>query len=174
MTELSIVPECYVDTKVAEIISQAKRKYNHQPGSGNVANQLKNRLINIPALGIIDEDKNKGPVAKYFSEFDLITQKDGLLLKKHQARNQFLIIVCPEIENWLLNNSVIVNLHQSLSEYNLPDNLKDLKKITKAQSIDDNIGFYRFIKELVKRDAPGIITLKNWIEKFKESGTPFY
>ena len=38
MTELSIVPECYVDTKTAEIVSQAKRKYNHQHGCGDVAN----------------------------------------------------------------------------------------------------------------------------------------
>jgi hypothetical protein len=58
MTTLNIVPECYVDTKIVEILGQIK-KCNHQHGCGDVANELKHRLQNIPALGIIDEDKNK-------------------------------------------------------------------------------------------------------------------
>ena len=81
MTELSIVPECYIDTKIAEIIGQASKKYNHQHGCGDVANQLKNRLKDKIALGIIDEDKYKGPAAKYFSEFNIIVTENNLILK---------------------------------------------------------------------------------------------
>ena len=58
MTELNIIPECYVDTKVAEITGRAKRTYNHQHGCGNVANKLK-ELLNEIAIGIIDEDAKK-------------------------------------------------------------------------------------------------------------------
>ena len=164
MAELSIVPECYVDTKVAEIVGQA-RKYNHQHGCGDVANQLKNRLKDKPALGIIDEDKNKGPVPKYFSEFEQIKQENDLILKKHKEKKQYLILVCPEIENWLQKNATTVNL-------NLPANLYNLKQITKRQDIDNNIEFYRFIKDLIKKEAPGIITLKNWIESFNKNELP--
>ena len=66
MTVLNILPECFVDTKVAKIITFASEKYNHQHGCGQIANQLKNRLRDAIALRIIDEDKNKGPVAKYY------------------------------------------------------------------------------------------------------------
>jgi hypothetical protein len=164
MAELSIVPECYVDTKVAEIVGQA-RKYNHQHGCGDVANQLKNRLKDNPALGIIDEDKNKGPVPKYFSEFEEIKHENDLILKKHKEKKQYLILVCPEIENWLQKNASTVKL-------NLPANLFDLKQITKRQDIDSNIEFYRFIKDLIKKEAPGIMTLKNWIESFNKNELP--
>ena len=59
----------------------------------------------LPALGIIDEDKNKGPVAKYFTEFELLLEENGLILKKHIESQHYLILICPEIENWLLNNA---------------------------------------------------------------------
>ncbi len=72
MTVLNIVPECYVDTKIAEIVGQAKSKYNHQHGCGDVSNELHKSLTDEIALGIIDEDKHKGPPSKYFLEFDLV------------------------------------------------------------------------------------------------------
>lgn len=165
MTVLNILPECHVDTKVAEIITYASEKYNHQHGCGQIANQLKNRLKDNVALGIIDEDKNKGPIAKYFLEFEEMRSENGLILKKHFNRKQYLILICPEIEEWLLMNADAVNIE--LSTYNLPSFLKGFKQTTKAQNIDLHIGFYRFIKSLMNKKSPGIMTLKNWINAFK-------
>ena len=169
MTVLNIVPECFVDTKVAEILGQAK-KFNHQHGCGDVANQLKTTLKDKTALGIIDEDKNKGPAAKYFSEFNIIAEQNELILKKHNQRKQYLIMICPDIEKWLFNNAVVVNLDPTT--FNLPEKLSGLKIITKTQNIDRNIGFYRFIKEMIRKDAPGIVTLKKWIEAFNNNTLP--
>lgn len=163
MTILNIVPECYVDTKVAEIPGQAK-KYNHQHGCGDVANELKTKLHNKIALGIIDEDKNKGPASKYFSEFNILETKNHLILKKHKERKHYLIVICPEIENWLLTNATRVEIIPA--DYGLVNNLQGLKQLSKIQSIDKNIGFYRFIKKLLRKKAPGITVLKNWIELF--------
>jgi len=165
MTVLNILPECHVDTKLAEIITQASEKYNHQHGCGQIAAQLKNKLKDNIALGIIDEDKNKGPVAKYFLEFKEIKSENGLTLKRHDKRKQYLILICPEIEEWLLINATSVDV--DIANHNLPPQLKGFKQITKTQDIDRNIEFYQFIKLLVKKKAPGIITLRNWIEAFK-------
>ncbi|HEY8659068.1 MAG TPA: hypothetical protein VIL78_08520 [Hanamia sp.] len=165
MTALNILPECHVDTKVAEIITFASEKYNHQHGCGQIANQLKNRLKDNIALGIIDEDKNKGPVAKYFLEFKEIKSKNGLILRRHNNRKQYLILICSEIEEWLLMNAKSVNVN--LSDYNLPKDLYGFKQMTKTQDIDINIGFYQFIKSLVNKNASGIMTLKSWIDAFK-------
>ncbi len=166
MTELSIIPECFVDTKVAQILGQAK-KYNHQHGCGDVANQLRNKLKDKPALGIIDEDKNKGPVAKYFLEFKQITEETGLILKKHPQKAHYLIMICPDIERWLLLNANSSNINPV--DFDLPENLHGFKQITKTQNIDRNIGFYRFIKELLRKESPGVVTLKNWIEAFNNN-----
>ena len=169
MTVLNILPECYVDTKVAEIVGHASKKYNHQHGCGQIANQLKNTLKDKIALGIIDEDKNKGPVAKYFLEFKETKSENGLILKKHNIRSQYLILVCPEIERWLLQNANSVEINPNAEPYNLPKDLNGFKQITKTQNIDRNIGFYQFIKALINKEAPGIITLRNWIEAFKDN-----
>lgn len=167
MIELSIIPECYVDTKVAEIVGQAARKYNHQHGCGDVARVLKTKFSDTTAIGIIDEDKNKGPAAKYFSEFAEVVQQNELILRKHKSKPQYLIVVCPEIEKWLVNEANGVGI--ALSGYNLPDNLKGFKELTKTQNIDRNIDFYRFIKALIRKEAVGIITLRKWIELYKEN-----
>jgi hypothetical protein len=164
MAMLNILPECYVDTKVAEIVSRSSEKYNHQHGCGQIAFQLKNKLKDIVALGIIDEDKNKGPVAKYFLEFEEITSQNGLILKKHRERKQYLILICPEIENWLLMNANSVQVNPL--DFNLSENLKGFKQITKTQDIDLHIGFYRFIKSLLNKNAAGVTTLKSWINSF--------
>lgn len=167
MTVLNILPECYVDTKVAEIITHASEKYNHQHGCGQIANQLKNRLMDNFALGLIDEDKNKGPIAKYFLEFKEIKSENGLILKRHNNKKQYLILICPEIEEWLLMSANSVDVDPA--NHNLPQNLKGFKQITKIQNIDKNLEFYQFIKLLIKKGAPGIITLQNWIEGFKSN-----
>lgn len=166
MTALNILPECYVDTKVAEMISQSS-KYNHQHGCGQIANQLKNTFKNKVALGIIDEDRDKGPIANYFLEFIEVKSENGLILKRHTERAQYLILICPEIEEWLLNNANFVEVDPIY--YNLPKHLQEFKHITKKQNINTNIGFYQFIKTLLIKEAPGIITLRNWIEAFKEN-----
>ena len=165
MTELNIVPECYVDTKVTEIAGQTG-KCNHQHGCGDVANQLKNKLKDNIAIGIIDEDKDKGPAAKYFSEFIDIKVENNLVLKRHKERQQYLILICPEIEEWLLKDARAIGINTS--DFNLPEDLKGLKQLTKIQSIDKNIGFHRFIKKLLQEKAPAITTFKSWIDLFKD------
>jgi hypothetical protein len=166
MTTLNIVPECFVDTKIAEILGQVK-KCNHQSGCGGVANVLKNKLQDKFSMGIIDEDKNKGPHAKYFSEFKLIIEKNNLILKKHNSKEQYLILICPEVEEWLLADSKKVKINPA--DYGLKNQLADFVKKTKNRNIDKNEGFYRFIKALLREESPSITTLKQWIELFKEN-----
>jgi hypothetical protein len=164
MTVLNIVPECYIDTKIAEILGEIKR-LNHQHGSGDVANILKNKLRDRVALGIIDEDKNKGPVAKYFSEFTPLNQENNLIMKKHEVNKHYLILICPEVEKWLLADAEKTGINPL--DYGLPYQLKDLIQISKSKDIDKHEGFKRFIKSLVREKGPSVTTLKQWIELFK-------
>jgi hypothetical protein len=168
MTALNIVPEWYVDTKIAEIAGEAKRKYNHQHSCGDVSNELQNRLREKIALGIIDEDKGKGSVPKYFSEFVPIAQENNLILKVHATRKHYLIVVCPEIEKWLLADADKVGINPSEEEYNLPAKLEGLIQISKIRDIDRNDGFKKFVNALIREQAPSITTLKKWNDLFKE------
>lgn len=132
-----------------------------------MANKLKTDLKDKVALGIIDEDRYKGPSASYFSEFGILRRENNLILKKHSSRKQYLILICPEIEKWLLNNANVVGI--SPEEFELPKGLTGFKKLTKIQDINKNIGFYRFIKRLINSEAPDITMLKHWILLFKDN-----
>lgn len=162
MTALNIVPECYVDTKLAEILAESSTKFNHQKGHGNVANKMQFDVKNQFALGIIDEDTIKVRKAKYFSEFKNIKTENSLTLQKHNELNHYLIIINPAIEKWLLENAKISGVIPD----NLGNELEDLKSFTKKKAIYKNQGFYVFVKKLIRNQAPGIITLKLWIEQF--------
>jgi hypothetical protein len=166
MTDLSIIPECYVDTKVAEIVCQPRKKYNHQHGCGDVARTLL-KLKNAICLGIIDEDKNKGPRAKYLDEFKTVREESNLILQRHPQFKQYLVLICPEIEQWLMNDANAVNIKPV--DFELPDNLKDFTSLSKTRDIDKNEGFYRFIKSLLREKAPSISTLKVWLELFQSN-----
>ena len=162
-----IIPECFVDTKVAEILGQDLRKYNHQHGNGEVAKKLIELPNNI-CLGIVDEDAKKGPKPKYFLDFQLIKEENNLILEKHKEKKQYLIFICPEIEAWLMNDTKKANIDPSDLKFRLPQDLKGFKKLTKTKGIDKNERFVRFIKALIKEGTPSITTLKKWIFLFKE------
>ena len=164
MTALNIVPECYVDTKLAEILVQSSKKFNHQKGHGQVANKMQFALNNQYALGIIDQDTVKVRKAAYFSNFITIKQEHDLLLQKHPHQKHYLIIINPAIEKWLLNNAVVTNTFPA--DFSLGNQLQDLIDFTKTKNIDKNLNFIYFVKELLRKEAPGITLLKNWLEKF--------
>jgi hypothetical protein len=162
MTELNIVPECEVDTRIVQILANITKRPNHQKGHGNVANKMQFDLKDQPALGVIDDDTVKVRKAKYFSQFRLIRTENSLVLQKHPQLHHYLIIINPAIEKWLLENAEAVKVVPE----NLGNKLSDLKNFTKKKSIHKNQDFYVFIKKLIRQQAPGIITLKTWIEKF--------
>lgn len=116
-------------------------------------------------MAFIDEDKNKGFDAKYFFEFNTVKTKNNLILKKHKERQHYLVLICPEIEEWLLKDAKAVGI--TPRDYGLSKDLRGFKQISKIQDIDNNIGFYRFIKKLLRENAPAITTLKSWIDLFK-------
>ena len=165
-TELRIIPECYVDTKVAEMAGngyESYDRYNHQHGCGDVARELIKRS-SISCLGIVDEDKNKGPRPKYFLEFTTVKDQNHLLLKKHKERKQYLIL----IEKWLLKDAVTVQINPTDQEYQLPADLKGLITLSKTRDIINNKRFRAFVAHLLEKNAPSIMTLRNWIELFKQ------
>ena len=166
MIPLNIVPECYVDTRVAQILIRTSTP-NHQHGHGNVANKMKFDLYNQIALGIIDQDTIKVRKSDYFNEFNTITATDNnLILRKHKTLEHYLIIICPQMEKWLMYNAVSVNVMPE--EYNLPQKLTGFIKLCKQKDIDKDTGFTNFIKALLNRKALGIFTLQTWLTDFLE------
>ena len=157
------MPECYADTRLAEILAESKR-CNHQKNLGQVANTLSKTLKDLPALGMVDNDK--GSIPKYFSEFTLIIERNNLKLLKHKTRQQYLVVICPAIEHWLLNASKEVNLN--LADFGLKENLKEFSVYTKSIHLSNNHNFTLFIKALLKAESESVLLLKKWLLDFKQ------
>ena len=59
MIDLSIIPECYVDTNLIETIVPTVKGYNHQKGAGTVTRLMQSKLKDKFAVGIVDKDKKQ-------------------------------------------------------------------------------------------------------------------
>jgi len=89
-----------------------------------------------------------------------------LKLHKHTERSQFLIYISPALESWLLSAAEEVEL--LVSDYGLNDTLKNLKRTTKSMDLHKNQDFTKFIKALVRYEAPSVLLLKKWLTDFQE------
>jgi hypothetical protein len=162
-----IIPECYVDTNLIETLVPPSKKYNHQKGCGTVAKIMKEKFQDRFALGIIDKDKQ---IIDYVKEFDTIETKGNLSLLKHKSKPHFFIIVSPAIEKFIMNNALSSGL--SLSDFALPNDLDELKKVSKTVNSKNNINFKNLFKKLISSHNDEFMTMKSWIEYLKHN--PYY
>lgn len=161
--DLSIIPECYVDTNLVETLVPPSKGYNHQKGCGTVTALMKGKLKDGFALGIIDKDKNQ---VDYLKEFTLAHQFGNLLLHKHNSRHHYIIQISPALERFLISGAEVANI--SLSDYDLPTDLDRLKKISKSINSKVDQRFKKLIKSIARAGAPEFVKLSLWIGYLKE------
>ena len=124
--DLHIVPECYVDTSLAEYLLNS-HGVNHQKGCNAVAKKmLESNLKDQFSIGIIDNDKRQH---SYLSEFTEITHTQHVTLLKHKERPHYFVRISPAIDQFILDcaNEQGVNL----MDYGLPTELEEFTKVTK-------------------------------------------
>jgi hypothetical protein len=166
MIDLSIIPECYIDTNLIETIVPTVRGYNHQKGAGTVTKLMQSKLSDKFAVGIVDKDKKE---LKYVEEFDLKIDIGDLLLFKHKnsQRHHYLIFINPAMEKWIMKNADEVGI--SLQDYGLSDNLKEFTKTTKKVTSKKDKTFKKLFQDLKIRNPKNIEILTNWIIYLKEN-----
>lgn len=162
--ELSIIPECYIDTNLVETLVPPNKGYNHQKGCGTVTSVMKGKFKDDFALGIIDKDKKQ---VDYLNEFTLIHQFNNLLLHKHTSRPHYIIQISPALERFLISGAESVNI--SLADFDLPTEFDKLKKISKSVNSKEDPRFKKLIKSILKAEAPEFIKLSKWIKYLKEN-----
>lgn len=164
---LCVMPECYLDTNLVETIVPPERVgtlrgYNHKHCCNKVIDEMLGKLSDDFALGIVDQDKR--PLSR-INEFELITEKQGLKLYKHQQKHHYLIFH-PPLEQWILNEAHQVGIALNNSRYNLPITLKGLVNEKSEFSKHDH-RFTCLFQDLKTQNAIGINLLAKWIEHLK-------
>lgn len=163
-----IVPECYIDTMLVQTLVPPKKnsRYNHQHGCFAVSNEMElYSLKDKFALGIIDNDKKK---AKYLSKFIEIDNIENILkLYKHGELHQYYIEANPAMEEWILRVCEQEKIDMN-TEFQLPQNLKELKRITKSQTSINDKRFIDLFLKFKKSNNQSILKLKGWLMLLKE------
>ena len=144
--------ECLPDETLVKILGIPKKLVKHHNDKGRVCKSLKK---NINIIGIVDEDPG-APQPSYISELILVEpdSKHGLRVLTDLKRNNFLIIVCPRLEDWIIN---VTNRQQvKLQQFSLPNKSTELHRIinTRLES------FKKLIEHLHEVNCESILHLK--------------
>ena len=145
MKALDIIPECYIDTNLVETLLQIgtgkEHTVNHQKGCNNVACTM--RKIEGFAVGVVDTDKKQ---PSYWGEFVLIKDSQHLSLKKHESRSQYVILINPALERFLLD--CVKEAELDLQDYGLPSNFDEFRHLTKDVDSKRETKFKNLFKAL--------------------------
>ena len=129
---LHIIPECFVDTNLVQMVMQIKG-VNHQKGTGAVTRQMQTTFNDAFAIGIIDLDKEQSAYAK---ESEEIAHSDELTLCKHPDSSHYIIKVNNIMETFILHCAEDLGIN--LCDYGIPSDLEGLKQVTKSKDSLEN------------------------------------
>lgn len=135
--------ECNPDKLLLQKIGVPKRKIIHAGSKSEVCKRL-GKSVN--SVGVVDED----PFSiqpRYIKKLKTIesSQELGLRLLLDKENNNFVIILSPRLEEWIIEASKEVKI--SMDKYGLPGDGNKLHRV-----INNNLDkFERFLDELIDK-----------------------
>lgn len=163
--DLSIIPECYVDTNLVEtLVPPAGKGYNHQHGCGTVTKVMQGKFADRFALGIIDKDKKE---VDYLKECSVVMKSGSLQLHKHKVKPHYIIQISPAIERMILLNATATDI--LMEDYGLPSSFDELKRESKTETSKRDDRFKRLFKALKTAKAPDFEKLEAWIKYLRDN-----
>jgi len=151
---MKIAVECYPDEVVLCALGVPRKQLLHEARKGEVFNWLKKTPGGV---GMVDEDPDSAQ-PRDLGNYQQKEASEGLrLLARRGNSGQKLIMVCPRLEEWLIQRAVICGINPR--GYYLPRTAKELHDIPRYEQKD---GFPRFLAELNDRDK-GMTLLRQWI-----------
>lgn len=164
MSNLRLIPECYGDTALVNVLIGGRKSVDHVFGIPNVAKEMKAGLLNQPdvvLIGFVDNDKRTPP---YFDDFEIVAAENKVLFKKKPYTEHYLLVIDKAIETFLIWNAQQVNI--DLAEYGLTPELKRLCQLMKRTTIGSDSNYLQLLTDLYARQAPGFQTLERILNGF--------
>ena len=118
MVDLSIIPECYIDTNLIETIVPTAKGYNHQKGAGTVAKLMQGKLNDKFAVGISLQDYRLPTNLKELTKITKkVTSKNNPVFKKlfreFKRRNPKNVKILSEWIKYLKENQYNVDIKKT-------------------------------------------------------------
>jgi len=157
---MKILVECFPDEALLRVLGVPRKRLLHERSKGRIIT----RLRDLPnAMGMVDEDPGSAQ-HRDLSNYQQIKTAQGLrLLIRRGSDAQRLIILCPRLEEWLMQRAKSSGVIPE--DYGLSG---DADRLHGIPHYENRPGFRRFVEELVNRDTQGIVLLQRWVTK--ESG----
>lgn len=151
---MRILVECYPDAALLRILGVPNKQLRHERCKGEVVKRV-HKFGN--AIGLIDEDPASAQ-PRDLDNYKQVQAGEGLrLLVRRDDKNKRLIIICPRLEDWLLQRAGLSDIKPE--DYSVPNDPNRLHSIVRYDQKD---GFQQFLSELKEQDK-GMHLLRQWI-----------
>ncbi len=151
---MKIAVECYPDEAVLQELGVPRKQLLHEARKGEVFNWLRNTPH---GAGMVDEDPTSTQPRDRCNYQQVEASEGLLLLARCGSGGQRLIVVCPRLEDWLMQRAEACGIDPR--RYQLPSTAKELHDIPRYEQKD---GFRRFLAELNNQDR-GMSLLRRWV-----------
>ena len=107
-------------------------------------------------MGLVDEDpKSTQSRPRVMNEFLLRENKHAIKVYHHQSNRNQLIVLCPDLENWITRAAAASKI--KLSTFNLPNKAGALHNIINSRLPN----FEKLIKGLIANQNPSVLYLQS-------------
>lgn len=146
--------ECKADETLVRSLGTRRRDISHQRNKEQVLKMI-TRVTNCIAL--VDEDPNSSP-PQLFGQ--LLRQEDslaqGILLYLDRSRNNQVVVLCPNLEGWVIRSAQESRIRHDRPPYRLPDSAHSLHSV-----INDRLPTLRhLLTALLAAQSPRILKLR--------------
>ncbi len=151
--------EGHTDKLLLDILEIPPKLIEKKGAVSKLVRSMKNQLndFNKIIVGIVDYDKGKS--LDFFNDFDSCDEPDNIILKYKKNSNQYILFLKPKaIERWILDAAADANINPE--DFNIPTDLKKLRKITKSITVSKNTDFINFIRKIKNKKAEPFVYLQ--------------
>jgi hypothetical protein len=142
------------DRCLLTILGVPCRQVRIENGRDRVLGRLR---TNPSAIGMVDEDPGSKP-SRDLGNYRQVEADRGLRLLIRQGSGQRLIVLCPRLEDWLIQQAKSSGIRPE--DFGLSGNPRRLHGIP---HYEDTAEFRRFVEELIEQNARGIGLLREWV-----------
>jgi hypothetical protein len=151
---MMIYLECEPDKALVRAFGIARKEIKHMFSKGNVCNRLEKTKN---SKGLVDEDP-LSPQPSYIGKLKSLSRKNGIRLLFDEKKQNYLIALCPRLEDWVLNVTKEANI--DVSKYGLPN---DPNKLHEALNI--KLDKFSDLIDKIKQKSEMLKTLEGFIKK---------
>ncbi|MFN8353287.1 MAG: hypothetical protein U0Y10_02470 [Spirosomataceae bacterium] len=149
----TVIVEGIPDAALMKVFGFTTKQIIKEGSKGNVCNRLEK---STQMLGMVDEDPTSAGQPKYLKSLTLTDERYEIKTYFDSQRQNKLIVLCPNLEEWLLN--VVRKEKVELDKlFGLPTSAQKLHKVINHEIPK----FEKLINSLIEKNTTSIVYLKN-------------